>query len=239
MGTISVVSTPIGNLGDISVRAMETLFTADIVAAEDTRRTLQLLQTLKERYGERFNLGETRPERLVAYYDEVEAKRLPELVEELTSGKHIALVSDAGTPMVSDPGYRLVREAIKRGHTVYAVPGPSALLAALTVSGLPPDRFTFLGYLPEKQSRRTALLSEIAAQSASAKELSPTFICYAAPHKLASTLEDMKVAFGDVPIVIARELTKVHEEVFRGSITEAHARFAEPKGEFVVLFSLR
>lgn len=215
MGKLSIVSTPIGNLEDITLRAIKTLESVDIVLCEDTRRTGLLLKSHKK---------------LVSYYDEIEDKKIPEIIEMLGQDNNIALVSDAGTPLISDPGFRLVRECVKRGIKVESIPGPSAVLAALTSSGLPPDKFIFLGYPPEKQSARLECF----------KKLSPniTTIFYCAPHKLSTTFEDMKSTLGDIDIVVARELTKIHEEIWRGRITDAQNYFKAPKGEFVVLFNI-
>jgi 16S rRNA (cytidine1402-2'-O)-methyltransferase len=229
MGKLYIVSTPIGNLEDITIRAIKTLCSVDSILCEDTRRTGLLLQELQSRFAIMFRYMITRPQ-LMSYYDEVEDTCIPEVIQRLENGKNLALVSDAGTPLISDPGFRLVRECIKRGIKVESIPGPSAMVAALTSSGLPPDKFLFLGYPPEKKSARLELF----------KKLSPdiTTIFYCAPHKLATTLEDMKTVLGDVDIVVARELTKVHEEIWRGTITEAQNYFKIPRGEFVVLFNI-
>lgn len=163
-------------------------------------------------------------------FDEhTEQKLVPEVLEML-SHKNIALVSDAGTPLISDPGYRLVHEAIKRGIKVVSIPGPTAAIAALSVSGLPTNHFMFLGYPPEKQSHRIKLFQSLP------KDV--TIIFYCAPHKLHQTLVDLQTALGDIPIVLARELTKIHEEVWRGKISEAITYFPNPQGEFVLLFHL-
>lgn len=218
MGKLYIVSTPIGNLEDITIRAVKILSSVDLVLCEDTRHTGLLFQKLNIQT------------KLLSYYDEIEDKRIPEIIEMLGQNKNIALVSDSGTPLISDPGFRLVRECIKRGIKVESVPGPSAVIAALTNSGLPPDKFIFLGYPPEKQSARLELF----------KKLSPniTTIFFCAPHKLTRTLEDTRSVFGDIEIVVARELTKVHEEIWRGRLTNALSYFKAPKGEFVVLFNI-
>ncbi len=196
---------------DITIRAQKTLASVELVLCEDTRRTSRLTNT-----------------KLMRFDDHTEQKLVPGILE-LLSNKNIALVSDAGTPLISDPGYRLVSEAIKRGFKVVSIPGPTAAIAALSVSGLPTNHFTFLGYPPEKQSHRIKLFSSLP------KDI--TIIFYCAPHKLLQTLEDMKEVLGDIPIVIARELTKVHEEVWRGKLSEAINHFILPKGEYVILFS--
>lgn len=221
MGTLYIVATPIGNRLDITLRAIKTLETVDIILCEDTRRTGLLLKTNA---------------RLVSYYDEIENKRTPEVMSWLELGKNVALVSDAGTPLISDPGYKLVRECQKRNISVICIPGPSAFLAALTTSGLPTDKFLFLGYPPEKKSHRISLFSSLRSIDRS-KFFPITIIFYCAPHKLQTTLEDMKDILGDLDIVIARELTKIHEEVWRGKISVAQKYFRNPKGEFVLLIN--
>ena len=216
MGVLYIVSTPIGNLEDITLRAIKTLSSSDIVLCEDTRHTGLLLQKLNVHA------------KLMPYYDQIEDKVIPEVIELLTQDKKIALVSDAGTPLISDPGFRLVRECIKRGITVQSIPGPSAVLAALTNSGLPPDKFQFLGYAPENQTARLKVFQSIVPNI--------TTVFYCAPHKLLTTLGDMKTVFGEIDIVIARELTKIHEEVWRGTISAAEVHFNNPQGEIVILF---
>jgi 16S rRNA (cytidine1402-2'-O)-methyltransferase len=230
MGKLYIVSTPIGNLEDISVRAIKTLFTADAILCEDTRHTGLLIQELTRRYSELFDYNPDWKPKLISYYDEIENKMLPEIIQMLSRGDHLALVSDAGTPLISDPGFRIVRECNKRNIPVESIPGPSAVLAALTSSGLPPDKFIFLGYPPEKKSTRIDVF----------KKLSPkmTNIFYCAPHKLSQTLEDLQFTLGNIEIVIGRELTKIHEETWKGTVSEAITNFTNPKGEFVLLFHL-
>jgi 16S rRNA (cytidine1402-2'-O)-methyltransferase len=237
MGKLSIVSTPIGNLDDITIRAIKALFTAEIILCEDTRHTGILLQELSRRYGEQFELNPDWKPRLIPYYDEIEEKKIPEIISFFTAGQHVALVSDAGTPLISDPGFRLVRECIKRGIPVESIPGPSAILAALTSSGLPTDNFFFLGYPAEKQVQRVKTFFSL-LQCFKTLKHTPTVILYCAPHKLLQTLEDMEQVFGDHEIVIARELTKVHEEIWRGTIINARKAFTGPKGEFVILFRI-
>ena len=233
MSTLYLVSTPIGNLEDITIRALKTLFSVDIVACEDTRVTGNLLELLKNKYHEFLPTG-TKPS-LVSYHDANEETMAPELIHLLESGKNIALVSDAGTPLVSDPGYRIVLEAKKRIIPVIVVPGASAVLTALVGSGLPTNNFTFLGYLPEKQGKRVQELENIRKAHGF---IPSTYVCYIAPHKLIHTVEDLKTVYGDIPVAIARELTKLHEEYWSGTLSEALKHFSNPKGEFVLLFSL-
>jgi 16S rRNA (cytidine1402-2'-O)-methyltransferase len=221
--SLYLVSTPIGNLGDLSHRAVEVLGKVDVILAEDTRRTGVLLK--------HFGIEG----RLISAHEHNEAARARLVVELLGEGKDVALVSDAGTPLLSDPGSRLVRAAIEAGFDVVPIPGASALLAALVASGVSADRFTFYGFIPRKGGARTDLLEEIAA--------SPyTAVMYEAPHRVASLLEDLLRAAGpDREVVVARELTKMHEEIYRASLGEAVPHFQEraPRGEFVVLVAGR
>jgi 16S rRNA (cytidine1402-2'-O)-methyltransferase len=219
MGVLSVVSTPIGNLGDMTHRAVETLRGADIILAEDTRRTGILLRHY-EITG-----------RLVAAHEHNEASRAAQVVAWLGEGKKIALVSDAGTPLLSDPGARIVREAAEAGFPVVPIPGASALLAALVASGIATDRFTFFGFPSRKASERSALLDEVAA-------LSHTAVLYESPQRLGRLLQDLAQRTGaDRRVAVARELTKLHEEVFRGTLADAtiHYGAGEPRGEIVVV----
>jgi 16S rRNA (cytidine1402-2'-O)-methyltransferase len=199
-GRLAVISTPIGNLGDLSPRAREELAAAELVAAEDTRRTGQLLTTL----------GLSRP--LVSLHEHNESERIGELLERLRGGARIALVSDAGTPLLSDPGFELVRRVAQEGVPVVAVPGPSAVTAALSIAGLPTERFTFEGFLPARLAERRARLAELAAETR-------TLVFFEAPHRIAESLEDMSAAFGaGRRAAVARELTKVFETVYRGTL---------------------
>jgi 16S rRNA (cytidine1402-2'-O)-methyltransferase len=213
-----IVATPIGNLRDITLRALDTLKDADLVLAEDTRVTHKLLA----RY------GISAP--LQSYHEHNAAKMRPRVLAQLKAGKAIALVSDAGTPLVSDPGYKLVAEAIAQGHAVHVVPGASALTAALAASGLPTDRVLFLGFLPPRAAARRAALEEI-------KEARATLVLFEAPGRLAALLADLAAVFGTREAAIARELTKRFEEVRRGLLSELAAAYAgaAPKGEIAVV----
>ena len=218
-GRLAVVATPIGNLGDITLRALEALREADVIACEDTRVTAKLLA----RY------GIERP--LLAYHDHNAGRVEPRLVRRMAMGESVALVSDAGTPVVSDPGAGLVRAAIEAGIPVTVLPGPSAVLAALSVSGLPAERFLFAGFPPSRGNERRRFLAELATAPA-------TLILYEAPHRLAESLAEMAAVLGDRPAVVARELTKLHEEVRRGSLAGLAREIAEgvaPRGEIVVV----
>ena len=213
-----LVATPIGNLADITIRALETLAAADILACEDTRVTRVLLA----RYGI--------SRRTTAYHEHNAAEAGPKLAEAVLAGRSVALVSDAGTPLVSDPGYRLVEEVVAAGGAVVPIPGPSALLAALTASGLPSDTFLFAGFLPSKAGQRTTRLEALKAVPA-------TLVFYESPRRLAGALSAMADVLGDRPAAVCRELTKTFEEVRRGPLAALAAAYAgedTPKGEIVV-----
>lgn len=219
-GRLRIVATPIGNLEDLSPRARGALASVDLVACEDTRRTGRLLK----------HLGlETR---LVSLHEHNERQRLPKLIAALEEGQTIALVSDAGTPLLSDPGFLLVREAAARGIRIEAIPGPSAVLTALVVSGLPPYPFTFAGFPPPKSGRRQRFYDKLAA-------LDHTVVVFESPHRLAASLDDAVASFGaDCPAALARELTKLHEEVLRGTLGELSHEVTgrdSLKGEFVLV----
>lgn len=206
MGTLFLVATPIGNLEDITLRALRTLGEATCIAAEDTRQTRKLL----ERYQIRVPL--------ISYHEHNKRTRLAEVLRRLEAGD-VALVSDAGTPGLSDPGYELVRAALEAGHTVQAIPGACAPIAALVSSGLPTDAFIFLGYLPRRHTERLAALRVVASERR-------TVLAFEVPHRLLETLVDLEATLGpERRLVVARELTKLHEEIFRGSVAEARVRF--------------
>jgi 16S rRNA (cytidine1402-2'-O)-methyltransferase len=213
-----LVSTPIGNLDDFSARAVETLRSVDCILAEDTRTARVLL----DRYGIRVSVR--------AYHDHNKERVVPGIIHEIKEGKRFALVSDAGTPLISDPGYYLVRRLIEEGIALTAVPGASAVTTALVLSGLPPDRFTFYGYVPRKVGERDRTIREAADNPY-------TSIFYESPHRLLKTLEAFSRILGEREIVVARELTKLYEEILRGSAAEllAHFMAAPPRGELVVL----
>jgi 16S rRNA (cytidine1402-2'-O)-methyltransferase len=221
-GSLVLVSTPIGNLGDLSPRALETLARADIVCCEDTRRTRGLLT----------HAG-LKGVRLLSLHDHNEMARVDAVLAHLAEGRTVAVVSDAGTPAVSDPGARLVSAAVAAGVTVSTVPGPSAVLAALVVSGLPTDRFCFEGFLPRKGGDRRRRIEAVAGQAC-------TVVLFEAPGRLGATLADLLGACGpDRAVVVARELTKLHEEVWRGTLADASSAFAqaEVRGEIVVVLA--
>ncbi len=218
-GRLFLVATPIGNLEDITYRAVRVLREADRIACEDTRQTRKLLE----------HYGIERP--TVSYHEHNEVERSGELAVLMEAGERIALVSDAGMPLVSDPGYRLVRAAIERGIPVEPVPGPSAVLAAIAGSGLPNDSFHFGGFLPSKPGQRLKALEALAGERA-------TLVFYEAPHRIVEALEAVEQALGPRPVVVARELTKIHEEFLRGEAAEVRAILAARetvKGEITLL----
>lgn len=237
MGILYIVATPIGNLQDITLRAIKVLQSADAIACEDTRKTGILLSKILpiSNTTNTTNNSIMRP-RLVSYYEQNEQQRIPEIINALKNGLNIALVSDAGTPTISDPGFKLVREAIKEGIRVESIPGPSSVISALVSSGLPTDKFLFLGYPPKKPGHRQNFFQLLTTLLHSVKV---TFVLFEAPHKLIRTLEEMKEAFGNIDIVICRELTKIHEEIRREKISESIEHFTKvvPKGELVILFN--
>jgi 16S rRNA (cytidine1402-2'-O)-methyltransferase len=215
LGTLYIVSTPIGNLEDITLRALRVFRDAQLIAAEDTRTTRILLR--------KYDIAT----RVVSYNEHNMRRRTSGLIEGLETGD-VALVSEAGTPGVSDPGHELIGAAIAAGFPVVAIPGPSAVVAALVASGLPMREFTFLGFLPRRAGDRRRVLREAAAEPR-------TLVLFEAPHRLRRTLDDMREILGERRIAICRELTKAFEEVFRGTAAEALAHFQEPRGEFTVV----
>src|SRR5512147_81431 len=217
-GTLYIVATPIGNLEDITLRAIRTLKETDLIAAEDTRHTRHLL----DRH------GIDKP--LTSYHDHNKEEKAPVLVARLLEGKNVALVSDAGTPGISDPGYFLINLAVDQKIPVVPIPGATAAIAALSISGLPTDRFVFEGFLPAKQKARLKRLQELAKEER-------TIIFYEAPHKIIKTIEDMHEVFGDRRAVMTRELTKIHEETIRGTLSDIFKRLhaGTIKGEFTII----
>lgn len=238
IGTLSIIATPVGNMDDITIRSIKTLFSVDAIVCEDTRKTGQLLRELQKRHselavpqnGEKF-------QRMMSYYEENELSRIPEVISALKSGLHIALVSDAGTPTVSDPGFKLVRECIKEGIAIDSLPGPSSVVLALTLSGLPTDKFTFLGYPPRKPGHRKDFFMNA---KKSQESMSSTMIYFEAPHRMVQILEELLEAFGDTQIVICREMTKLHQEIRRELISQSlvHFKKVAPRGEFVLVINL-
>ncbi len=219
-GILYLVSTPIGNLEDITLRALRILKEVDLIAAEDTRRTLLLLN--------HFGMGAP----LTSFFEGNERKKKEWILSRLIQGDRIALVSDAGTPGISDPGYRLVRLAIEHGISVIPIPGPSAVITALSVSGLPTDAFLFKGFLPNKSKRRRDLLKQL-------EGVKETLIFYESPHRLTETLQDILEVLGDREMALTRELTKRYEEVLRGKVSELLKQISgkKCKGEITLVIS--
>jgi len=215
MPVLYVVATPIGNLEDISLRALRTLRDVTLIAAEDTRKTRRLLG--------RYDIAKP----LTSFHEHSPRARLARILQSLERGD-VALVSEAGMPGISDPGYELVKAAIEREIPVVPIPGPSVVTAALVVSGLPTDRFTCAGFLPARAGPRRRVLESLAGEPG-------TLLLFEAPHRLSASLADILIVLGDRRIAVCRELTKVHEEVFRGTVSQAAAHFHEPRGEFTLV----
>jgi 16S rRNA (cytidine1402-2'-O)-methyltransferase len=219
-GILYIVSTPIGNREDITLRALRILKEVDLIAAEDTRHTSLLLK----------HFGIHTP--LTSYFEGNEFKKKEFILSELKQGYRIALVSDAGTPGISDPGFRLIRAAVENEIPIVPIPGPSAVIAALSVSGLPTDSFLFKGFLPHKVKKRRDLLKELV-------DVKETLILYESPHRISETLRDIYEVLGDREVVLTRELTKLYEEVFRGKVSEIQIQMGERKlkGEMTLVIS--
>ena len=217
IGVLYIVSTPIGNLEDITLRALRILKEVSLIAAEDTRLTRKLLT--------HYNISTP----TVSYYEHNRFTRIPKIIDHFNTGKDVAVVTDAGTPGISDPAYKLIRAAIESGSRIEAIPGPSASITALTASGLPTDRFIFEGFLPRKKGRK-AKLTRLSAIEA-------TVIFYESPKRIVRTLKDILEFMGDRPAVIGRELTKLHEEMIRGNVSKLLSHFTQktPRGEFVIM----
>jgi 16S rRNA (cytidine1402-2'-O)-methyltransferase len=218
-GVLYVVATPIGNLEDVSARALRVLGEVDIIACEDTRHSARLLSTYSIRTP------------TISYFEHNEERRTPELIERLQRGESVALVTDAGTPAISDPGYRLVRAALAEGIRVASLPGPSAAVAAISISGLPTDRFTFEGFLPQKTNARRSALEAL-------KREPRTMVFFEAARRVTATLDDMESVFGiEREAVVVREITKTFEESVRGTVAELRTHFTaiEPRGEIVIV----
>jgi 16S rRNA (cytidine1402-2'-O)-methyltransferase len=230
MGTLFIIATPIGNLADITIRALKTLFAVDVLACEDTRRTGLLLEKLLQE----FSFEEKPKPKFLSYYDQNELQRIPEIIELLQAGKNIGLVSDAGTPLISDPGFKLVRECLAKGIKVESLPGASSVLSALTSSGLPTDKFFFVGYPPHKSGHRLKFFEQMKEAT---KIVPATVIFFEAPHKLITTLTNMREVFGDSEVVLCRELTKMHEEIIKKPISQLLAQYkkTKPRGEYTIL----
>ncbi|MEW6213983.1 MAG: 16S rRNA (cytidine(1402)-2'-O)-methyltransferase [Nitrospirota bacterium] len=217
-GTLYIVSTPIGNLEDITLRALRILKEVDVIAAEDTHHSLKLLN----------HYGISKP--LISYWGEREKAKSEEVLERLHSGQSVALISDAGTPGISDPGAVLIKMALEKGFSVTSIPGPSALIAALSISGLTTREFTFIGFLPPKKSHRQKVLKDLSLEPR-------TLVFYEAPHRILETLTDMEEIFVERRVALAKEITKIHEDVLRGSISEIISKLEKSTiaGEYVIV----
>ncbi|MDI6890693.1 MAG: 16S rRNA (cytidine(1402)-2'-O)-methyltransferase [Thermodesulfovibrionales bacterium] len=217
-GTLYIVSTPIGNLEDITLRALRVLKGADVIAAEDTRHSRKLLT----------HYGISKP--LISYWGEKEKVKSAEILERLHSGQSVALISDAGTPGISDPGAVLIKKAVEEGISVISIPGPSALIAALSISGLSTQEFTFIGFLPPKKSQRQKVLRDLGLEPR-------TLVFYEAPHRILETLSDMEEIFGKRRATLVKEISKIHEEVLRGSISQIFSSIEKSTiaGEYVIV----
>lgn len=228
MKTLYIVATPIGNLQDITLRAAKTLSKAPYVITESASKTNNLLNSIRLNFPNIPNSHNR--SKIISYSEDEEESKLPYVIRILEESD-AALTSEAGTPLISDPGYKLVREAIKKGIRIVPVPGPSSVTAALSVSGFPTNKVTFIGFLPKSDSKRKKELLKL-------RETNSTIILFESPHRLTQTLKDIQNIFGDIGIVIARELTKIHEEILRGKVSDVLFRLEQkpPKGEFVVLF---
>lgn len=239
MGILYVVATPIGNLEDITLRALKTLYSADVVVTEDIAKTKHLL----EKYHNEFNsdVGKHK-QSFIVINDFKEEEVVPQILSLLTQEKSVALVSEAGTPLISDPGFKLVREALRLNISVVPIPGASAPIAALSASGLPSDKFLFLGFLPKKENEKQKLFESVKTtfMNLEAKHV-PTIIFFESPHRLIETLQIMNTVFSDIEIVVARELTKLYEEITKNNITFFMKTYEDqkPRGEFTILFSLK
>jgi 16S rRNA (cytidine1402-2'-O)-methyltransferase len=216
-GTLYLVATPIGNLEDITYRAVKVLTSVDLIAAEDTRKTKILL--------DHYHISKP----MMSYYSYNEQARAPQLIEKLLAGQSIALVSDAGTPGISDPAFHIVQQALENGISIIPIPGPAAFIAALIASGLPTDRFVFEGFLPLKKGRKTKF--ELL------KSENRTIVIYESPHRIIKTLTDIQTVLGNRHVVVARELTKKFEEIVRGSVSSVLTELTKktPRGEYVVV----
>lgn len=219
MPSLYIVSTPIGNLEDITLRALRILEEAHLIAAEDTRKTRKLLA--------RYDIHTP----LTSYHEHNKLQKIPSIIKSLKEGD-VALVSDAGTPAISDPGIELVQAAISNGFTVSPIPGPSAVITALGIAGISANNFLFLGFLPRSKGQRHKILLSVSA-------LPYTLVLFEAPHRLQQTLADLYDTLGDRTVVAVREATKIHEEVFRGTVSQCQAHFTQPRGEFTLVLDTK
>lgn len=234
LGILYIVSTPLGNLQDLTFRAVDVLTSVSFIACEDTRRTQILLNHIYENV---INEEKDSKPELISYYNEIEIQKTGIILNYLKNGKNVALVSDAGAPLISDPGFVLVREAVKNDIKIEVVPGPSAVISALQLSGLPVNTFTFLGFLPEKSVKKQKYLSEIFLNNSNIS----TFVFYESPHRLVETLKIISEINPEYRVSCSREITKIHEETKRLTALQAFEYFSqnEPQGEFTVVVSTK
>ena len=225
-GILYIVATPIGNLQDITLRAIEVLKSVDYIACEDTRKSGILLKSIGM---------QTKP-MLVSFYEQVEQLRTQNILNLLQNGRDVALISDSGTPTISDPGFRLVRQCLREDIKVVSIPGPSAAISAIVSSGLPTDKFIFLGFLPRKEGHRTTALKNVKEAN---KKLEATVVIYEAPHRLIKSLNSIQSVFGNIQITLMRELTKIHEERISDFVENIIQKYEKqaPRGEYVILFN--
>ncbi len=225
--SLYIISTPIGNLGDMTERAKQTITEVDILAAEDTRKASNLIN--------HFGLTASR---LTAYNDQNKERKIPQILNWLAQGKKVGIISNAGTPLISDPGYQLVRQAVKQGHEIISIPGPTALITALVVSGFPPTRFAFLGFLPKSSSKKSEIFKNLDQN----KDLLPTVVFYESPNRLVATLETILKTLGNIQVVICREMTKKYEQKIRGKTSQIIEKIQNQekiRGEITIILKLK
>ena len=224
--TLFIASTPIGNLQDITLRAAKTLLNSKFIIAESSSKAGTLLDFLEKQFGQK----RIAHQKIASMTEDEEEQKIPEVIQ-LLVGNDATLISEAGTPLISDPGFKLVREAIKKGVRIIPIPGPSSVTAALSISGLPTNKFTFVGFLPKSEAKRKSEVLKL-------KGSDSTIVLFESPHRVIKTIKSIKDVFGDIEIVVSRELTKIHEEIVRGKASDILAKFEQrpPKGEFVILF---
>ena len=235
MSNLYIVATPIGNLQDITLRAARTLLASEIIVAESASKAGLLLAYLERE----FNIKRHTTQKMISLTEDEEENKIPTIIKSLEH-TDVSLISEAGTPLVSDPGFKLVREAVKRGIKVIPIPGASSPIAAISSSGLPTDKFLFLGFLPKSDGKKKAELERLKTKIID-KQFSPTIIFFESPARIVETLNTLLEVFGDIPLVIAREITKMHEEIVTRKISELLALYNQkvPKGEITVLFSTK
>jgi 16S rRNA (cytidine1402-2'-O)-methyltransferase len=225
--SLYIISTPIGNLGDMTERAKQIINEVDILAAEDTRKASNLIN--------HFGLSVSS---LTAYNEHNKNQKMPEILNWLAQGKKVGIISNAGTPLISDPGYQLVRQAVNRGYEIISVPGPTALISALVISGFPPTRFSFLGFLPKSEGKKIKILKKIKKSA----DLLPTVIIYESPNRIIKTLKLIKKELGEISIVVGRELTKKHEQKIRGKTSQVINKLQKKdkiRGEITLVLKLK